>query len=296
MSTDLDPKTTENAQMNLLVAPAQTVETNWLNGDCREMLKSLPSDHFRTCVTSPPYYGVRDYGHAGQVGREATPHLFAEQLVAAFREVRRVLTNDGTAWLNIGDSFNNRTKVRVRSHEPALNGFTDDVWKERAAKGGCRMTILDGDLKEKDLFMVPAMVALALRSDGWWLRSQIVWHKPFGKPEPVHDRPSGAWESLFLLSKSKRYFYDENAARAMNGGSNLRNVWTIAPGVSDSGHGAVMPSALADRCIRLGSEIGDAVLDPFAGSGTTGRVASKLGRRSTMIDLNPTLSQLEGAA
>ena len=257
-----------------------------VQGDCRAILPLLPPASFRACVTSPPYYGVRDYQHAAQVGLEPHPADFVAELVLVFREVRRLLTDDGTLWLNMGDSYNNRTKIRTGSHEPSLNGFTDDIWKERAAKGGCRMTILDGDLKEKDLFMVPAMVALALRADGWWLRSQIVWHKSFGKPEPVHDRPSGAWETVFLLSKSKRYFYDEAVARDMNGGANLRNVWTFPPGGSDTSHGAVMPRALADRCVRLGSELGDAILDPFAGSGTTGAAARAAGRRATLIDLH----------
>jgi DNA modification methylase len=178
------------------------------HGDCREILRTLPDQSVHCCVTSPPYFGLRDYGHAGQIGLEATPDAFVAEMVAVFREVKRVLRDDGTLWLNLGDSYNNRTKVRDTNHQPALNDFVDDNWAERAARGGVRMSIVDGDLKEKDLLGIPWMAAFALRADGWYLRDAIVWAKPNGMPGSQTDRCTSSYEMIFQFSKSRLYWSD----------------------------------------------------------------------------------------
>jgi DNA modification methylase len=242
-----------------------------------------------------------------------------------FREVRRVLRDDGTLWLNLGDSYNNRAKVRTTSHQPALNNFADDVWADRAARGGCRMSISDGDMKEKDLVGIPWMVAFALRADGWYLRSEIIWAKRNCMPESVTDRPTKSHETLFLLTKSATYHYDADAirephaevslarvkkpfhtsqdveGRAVNtasgdgdmtrfcheNGRNKRDVWTIATQPYPEAHFATYPEKLVEPCVLAGCPVGGTVLDPFAGSGTTGAVAYRLGRKFVGVELNP---------
>ncbi len=184
-----------------------------LQGDCRDVLKALPDESVDCVVTSPPYFGLRDYGVDGQIGLEQTPDAYVAEMVTVFREVRRVLRDDGTVWLNLGDSYNNRTKVRSSSHQPALNGFSDDNWAERAERGGVRMSRNDGDLKEKDLIGIPWMVAFALRADGWYLRQDIIWSKPNPMPESVQDRCTKAHEYIFMLTKSARYYYDIEAIK-----------------------------------------------------------------------------------
>jgi DNA modification methylase len=182
-------------------------------GDCRRILPTLPAESVDCVVTSPPYWGLRSYlpdGHpdkAQELGCEATPQEYVANLVAVFREVRRVLRRSGTVWLNLGDSYNNRTKVRSTSHQPALNGFTDARWADRAISGGVRMTTTRTGIKEKDLCMIPARVALALQADGWWLRSAITWAKTSSMPESVTDRPTSATEQVFLLVKSGESVY-----------------------------------------------------------------------------------------
>jgi DNA modification methylase len=183
-----------------------------INADVMEGLRQLPDESVHCVVTSPPYWGLRDYGVEGQIGLEATPEQFVSRMVEVFREVRRVLRGDGTLWLNLGDSYNNRTRVRSSSHQPGLNGITDGSWAERANGGGVRMSHGMG-LKEKDLVGAPWAVAFALREDGWWLRSDIIWSKPNPMPESVTDRPTKAHEYVFLLTKSERYFYDAEAIR-----------------------------------------------------------------------------------
>lgn len=183
----------------------------FLVGDCRAVLKTLAPESISCVVTSPPYFGLRDYGVDGQMGLEPTPDAFVTALVEVFREVRRVLRDDGTLWLNLGDSYNNRTKVRTTSHQPALNGFVDDNWAERASRGGVRMSYTDGGLKEKDLIGIPWRVAFALQADGWWLRQDIIWSKPNPMPESVTDRCTRAHEYLFMFTKSARYYYDAAA-------------------------------------------------------------------------------------
>lgn len=242
------------------------------------------------CVTSPPYFGLRNYGVAGQLGLEATPAEYAAEMVAVFREVRRVLRDDGTLWLNIGDSYHN-----YRSH---MGG---GVPTNTVHKGGSREGIemfpranrgkrLPG-LKDKDLIGIPWMLAFALRADGWWLRSPIIWSKPNPMVERVRDRPTNSYEMVFLLSKSGSYFYNAEALEelATDGSKrNGRNIWTIPTRAGGGGiHFATMPQELAENCIKGGSRAGDTVIDPFGGSGTTGVVADRLNRNAILIELNP---------
>jgi DNA modification methylase len=299
-----------------------------LTGDCLEVLRGLPDGMAQTCVTSPPYYGLRDYGHAGQIGLEETPDAYVARLVEVFREVRRVLRDDGTLWLNLGDSYasqggahggrrdNQRGVGAKRLHEEGAG----DQSARRPAQG----------YKPKDLLGIPWMVAFALRADGWWLRQDIIWHKPNPMPESVTDRCTKAHEYVFLLTKSARYFYDAAAiaedaihagqqvtlgekslsrgqasgagVRASGNGlaasvtvgatRNARSVWPIATQPYSGAHFATMPPALAERCIKAGSKPGDMVLDPFGGAGTTGLVADRLGRSATLIELNPEYARL----
>jgi DNA modification methylase len=187
------------------------VSVSILIGDCRERLSELPDASVHCCVTSPPYFGLRDYGVEGQMGLAPTPDEFVAGMVEVFREVRRILRDDGTLWLNIGDSYNNRTRARGSSHQPGLNGIVDDSWADRAEAGGIRMSINDGDMKEKDLIGIPWLLAFALRADGWYLRQDIIWSKPNPMPESVRDRCTKAHEYIFLLSKGPRYYYDQDA-------------------------------------------------------------------------------------
>ena len=289
-----------------------------LTGDCLEVLRGLPDGMAQTCVTSPPYYGLRDYGHAGQIGLEETPNAYVARLVDVFREVRRALRDDGTLWLNLGDSY---------AAQGGAHGGRDD---NQRGVGARRLHIegagdqsprraLDG-YKPKDLLGIPWMVAFALRADRWWLRQDIIWHKPNPMPESVTDRCTKAHEYVFLLTKSARYFYDADSIReaptgrtdaltvintgADNGrekrtlnndgtiGANARSVWPIATQPYSGAHFATMPPALAERCIKAGSKPGDMVLDPFGGAGTTGLVADRLGRSATLIELNPEYARL----
>jgi DNA modification methylase len=292
------------------------VTASWriLEGDCRDVLRSLDAGSVQTCVTSPPYFGLRDYGHDGQIGLEPTPDEFVAALVGVFREVRRVLRDDGTVWLNLGDSYNNRARVRPSSHQPGLNSMIDSSWSSAAARAGCRVSLRGGDLKEKDLLGIPWMTAFALRADGWYLRSDIIWAKPSPMPESVTDRPTKAHEYLFLLSKGPRYFYDADAIRedgagrldfgrmtsparldqgapwkggekAEADGRNKRSVWTVATQPYPGAHFATFPPKLIEPCILAGCPEGGTVLDPF-GAGTTGMVALRHGRSFVGIELS----------
>ena len=268
----------------------------------------------RCCVTSPPYWGLRDYGVAGQLGLEKTPEEYVAKMVAVFREVRRVLAEDGTLWLNLGDSYaaNRSYQVTDSKHIPVGNTTASSV--------------PDG-LKSKDLVGIPWRVAFALQADGWYLRSDIIWAKPNPMPESVTDRPTKSHEYLFLLSKAERYYYDAAAIAepAINAGltihingndgmdagydgnrtrdgfrrgvtigdtRNARSVWTIATQPYPEAHFATFPEELARRCIVAGSKAGDAVLDPFGGSGTVAAVAVGNGREAWHIDLNPTYLEM----
>lgn len=263
-------------------------------GDCRDTLRTLDAGSVQTCVTSPPYFGLRDYGDGGQewpavdyatlggtvrvpamrcpLGLEPTPDAFVGHLVLVFREVRRVLADDGTAWLNLGDSFNNRTKVRSSSHHPALNGYTDDNWQERAARGGVRMSS-GGGVKEKDLLGIPWMVAFALRADGWYLRMDNIWAKPACMPESVTDRPTRAHEYLFLLAKSKTYFYDADAIRG-----EIRDWSTGGPGtgIADTSERYGAGNGGNDGLSKLAQQYKDA-------RGDDGRDLTATGERHTFV-------------
>jgi DNA modification methylase len=293
-----------------------------LHGDVREQVADIPAGSVQTCVTSPPYWGLRDYGHAGQIGLEATPAAYVAGLVTVFEAVRETLADDGTLWLNLGDSYQN-AKGQAGGIDP----------KQPARRHGLRpQDVSIPGLKPKDLVGIPWMVAFALRDAGWYLRSDIIWHKPNPMPESVEDRPTKAHEYLFLLSKSSRYYYDADAiaeplpesslrryqhavdtneqydptrhktaegvqtpmqilTRAAagvleRGTRNKRTVWTVATQSYDGAHFATYPPALIEPCILAGSRPGDLVLDPFCGSGTTGEVALRHGRSFIGVELN----------
>jgi DNA modification methylase len=284
-----------------------------LVGDARQRLAEIESGTVNTCVTSPPYFGLRDYGHEGQMGLEPTPDEFVAGMVEVFREVRRVLRDDGTLWLNIGDSY--------WTAKGASCG-TDP--KQGARRGWARPQDRPGrdGLKGKDLIGIPWMLAFALRADGWYLRQDIIWSKPNPMPESVRDRCTKAHEYVFLLSKRPRYYYDaetiaeesiyapgktkevervkgyyggkgtdasrnDGAFKAIRPTRNKRSVWTVAPKPFKGAHFATFPPALIEPCVLAGAPVGGLVLDPFSGAGTTGVVALKHGRRATLIEINP---------
>lgn len=285
------------------------------HGDALGVARTLPDGLARTIVTSPPYFGLRDYGEDGQIGAEASVGEYVARMVGLFRELRRVLADDGTLWMNLGDSYSGDGRT----------GRNDAAWKggpERMANATSR------DLPAKNLIGIPWRVALALQDDGWILRSDIIWAKPNPMPESVTDRPTKSHEYLFLFAKSPRYYYDADSIREphtdkalyqqevarrnphrpgkaagapgqskqsgmaaglreLNAlGANKRTVWTVPTVPFPGSHFAVYPPDLIRPCIRAGSEPGDIVLDPFSGSGTTGAVANFEGRRYVGIDLN----------
>ena len=335
------------------------------HGNVLDVLRELPDESVQMCCTSPPYWGLRDYGNEpqiwshdrsvetglhtfcnhvwgtdkyginskndssqgqfcqhcnawkGSLGLEPTPELFIKHMVTIFAEVKRVLRSDGTLWLNIGDSYAGQTAVRTNSDNNA-NVLKMPIGGDKNRKRG--YLIGDG-LKPKDLVGIPWMLAFALRADGWWLRSDIIWHKPNPMPESVTDRPTKAHEYLFLLTKSARYYYDADAIReplqtpphspgwASNvserndrqvdneanhrnwgneSGRNKRTVWTIPTKPFPKAHFATFPTALIEPCILAGCPKGETVLDPFFGSGTTGIVAYKHGRKFIGIELSET--------
>lgn len=287
-----------------------------LLGDVLEVLKSMPSKHAQAIVTSPPYWGLRDYGVEGQLGLEKTPEEYVVRVVEIFREARRVLRSDGTLWLNLGDSYahpntggngatGGRDKSTLQSKMPPIN--TTPVKKH-----------MPKNLKPKDLVGIPWRVAFALQADGWYLRSDIIWSKPNPMPESVTDRPTKAHEYIFLMSKSEKYYYDHEAikepttwkddrvrdrettklnnvpGRSRMGGlttnqydkRNKRSVWTVQTRAFKAAHFAVFPPALISPCILAGAPVDGIVLDPFNGSGTTGREAKRLKRQYIGIDIN----------
>ena len=346
--------------------------SEWLNvlvGDCRETLKSVSNKSVQCCVTSPPYWGLRDYGYDGQIGIEDTPEQCVEALVEVFREVHRVLKDDGTVWVNVGDCYCNHS----------VPGGNSDYINHRY-NGNLRLNKAPG-YKPKDLIGFPWMVAFALRADGWYLRQDIIWHKPNPMPESCKDRCTKAHEYMFLLTKSKQYFYNQDAIKepvsgnahsrgngvnpkskgykmpegwdtskgegghgqfhkngrekglpesyngssftkgktALNGNRkgvgkgdrkthvrktkqnesfssscndlveirNKRSVWTIPSQGFKGAHFATYPEKLIEPCILAGSKPGDVILDPFAGSGTTGKVALENGRKAVLCEMNP---------
>ncbi len=243
-------------------------------GDTETVLSRLPCGIFQTCVTSPPYWSLRDYGIPGQIGLEASVFAYIDHLVKVFAEVRRVLKDDGTLWLNIGDSYTSGGRT----------------WRATDKKNPVRAMNVrpptPEGLKPKDLIGVPWLLAFALQKEGWYLRADIIWNKPNCQPESVKDRPTRSHEYVFLFSKSEQYRYDHTAVRGPND-RNLRTVWDIHTRPYPEAHFATFPSALVEPCIKIGSGPRDLILDPFIGSGTTGQVALQLDRRFVGIELNP---------
>jgi DNA modification methylase len=283
----------------------------------RTLREQVPDRTFDCAVTSPPYFGLRDYGNGEQIGREGDVGEYVERLVRVFREVRRTLRDDGTLWLNLGDSYNSGSSG-------GLGGSTLSGGQENQSRSNRNGRGLIDGLKQKDLIGVPWRVALALQADGWWLRSDCIWEKPNCLPESVRDRPTRSHEYVFMLAKSAKYYYDADAVRepwvnrpndikrAAEGhegyagkhksgqagvkgqpvgdpskGRNKRTVWRIVTRPYKGAHFAVFPEALPEICIKAGSRVGGVVLDPFAGSGTTLAVAARLGRRYVGVELNP---------
>ena len=254
-------------------------------GTASDGLDLLPDRSVRTVVTSPPYWSLRDYEMKDQIGRDDALVDYIKSIVVTFDKLRRVLSDDGTVWLNVGDSYTSGNR-RYRAPDR----------KNRARAMSVRPATPEG-LKPKDLIGVPWRLAFALQDAGWWVRSEVIWNKPNAHPESVRDRPTKAHETVFLLSKSENYYYDTDAVRGPNG-RRLRTVWDVNTEPrrrSDSGvddHPAVMPMTLANQCVSITSEPGDIVLDPYAGSGTTLLAARKLNRRWVGIELNPSFVDL----
>ena len=293
--------------------------------DCLTVLPTLEAGSVQCVVTSPPYYGLRDYGVDGQIGLESSPDLYIENLVSVFREIWRVLRDDGTLWLNLGDSYAS-VKSRYSSSAQTISG------NSRGEPINHNKPDLYGNsigLKDKDLMMIPARVALALQADGWYLRSDIIWAKPNPMPESVTDRPTKSHEHIFLLAKQERYYYDAEAIsepsidpesylgrrkrnhqkfddqpmsdtrigfEKLNGQKyptrNKRDVWTVNTHPYPEAHFATFPPKLIEPCVLAGSKPGDTILDPFCGSGTTGEVALKHHRAFVGIELNPAYVEL----
>nr|VFK40033.1 MAG: site-specific DNA-methyltransferase (adenine-specific)/site-specific DNA-methyltransferase (cytosine-N4-specific) [Candidatus Kentron sp. TC] len=254
-------------------------DTEILMGDCREILPLIESESVQCCITSPPYWGLRDYDHACQVGAEESPEQYVENLIGIFRQVRRVLRKEGTLWLNIGDGYARNGGMGVCGPNAKVGNTRKLVQKRNCKVPDC------WGLKDRDLIGLPWRVAFALQVDGWILRSRITWVKKAPIPESVKNRPSGATEEIFLLARETNYYYNNEAMREQSG-ANLRNYWILGPDVSGTPHPATFPRELARRCILLGSRPGDTVLDPFSGSGTTGAVAKELHRKAILIELN----------
>lgn len=249
-----------------------------LTGDALMLLKGLEARSVNACITSPPYWGLRDYGILGQIGAETKVDDYISHLVAVFAQVRRVLHDDGTLWLNIGDSYTSGGRTWRQTDK-----------KNAAREMDYRAPTPEG-LKPKDLIGVPWRLAFALQADGWYLRSEMIWHKPNGLPESVKDRPSRNHEYIFLLSKNERYYYNYEETRepAVNGSVKaMRSVWSINTEPLKEAHFAAFPSQLVVRCISAGCPSNALVLDPFFGAGTVGVVCQKMTRRFVGIELNP---------
>lgn len=297
-----------------------------LIGDVFDKLKEIPDNSIQSCITSPPYWGLRDYGHDGQIGLEATPKDYVKNMVNVFDEIWRVLKNDGTLWLNLGDSyasFRDGKAVPDTTRGDSLGTLVP----KGLAKNRMATTFIGTNIKHKDLVGIPWRVAFALQEAGWYLRQDIIWAKPNPMPESVTDRCTKSHEYLFLLTKSAKYHFDNQAikeptvsnvgnAKIRFGGNkygdsddrkhqtksenvwvptetrNKRDVWIIAAKPFKGSHFAVMPEALVEPCILAGSSKNDLILDPFAGSGTVGLVALKNNRNFIGIELNPEYAQI----
>ena len=303
----------------MVIGESNTMRNTILYGDCRDTLKQF-DEQARTCITSPPYYGLRNYGNEeNQIGQENTPEEFIDQLVNVFKEVRNVLTDDGTLWVNLGDSYYNYRPGKGQSYPKQSVSKTNQDLPTQCNKRGNK---LDG-LKEKDLIGIPWMFAFAMRSDGWYLRQDIIWHKPNPMPESVKDRCTKSHEYIFLLSKNKKYYYDNEAIKEPvkqdwgtrnrtngkyhNSGSGLsphsgltksydrknkRDVWSVTNKPYKGSHFAVFPPDLIEPCILAGSREGDLILDPFIGSGTTAMVSKKHNRHYIGCELHEEYQEL----
>ena len=282
-------------------------------GDSREVLQTLPDGIADCCITSPPYYALRDYGNERQIGHEETPEEFIAELVKVFHEIKRVLKEDGVLWVNMGDSYVNTNGFARASQEFQRKGRNDAPANDRSLNA-----LHSAGYKTKDLIGIPWMLAFALRADGWFLRQDIIWAKPNPMPESVQDRCTRSHEYIFLLSKSQKYFFDSDAIkepsttkdniirnRETTKGNNVpgkakfhglthndydmrnkRDVWTITTKPLAEEHFAAYPEELVETCLKAGCPVGGVVIDPFFGSGTTGRVAQKLNRHYIGIELN----------
>jgi DNA modification methylase len=290
-------------------------------GDSIKTLSELPEQSVNCCVTSPPYWGLRDYGHDGQIGLESTPEEYVERMVEVFREVHRVLRDDGTLWLNLGDSYNTTSGYSRASPEYFRKG--------RIGGSADKKAIRHEILKPKDLLGIPWRVAFALQADGWYLRQDIIWHKPNPMPESVRDRCTKAHEYIFLFAKKNKYYYDSESIKieastatiernkygfkgafkgqfkgtpdenrfqdgrpiespnfSADGKANRRSVWSVSTKPFKGAHFATFPPDLIEPCVLAGCPEGGVVLDPFSGSGTTSMVARKNGRNSIGIEIN----------
>ena len=263
-----------------------------LFGDCRETLSAF-IDKPRMCITSPPYYGLRNYGGVDyQIGLEESPEEYIQNLVEVFREVRNLLTEDGTLWVNIGDSYYNYRPGKGQGLVKQTVSKTKQDLPDKCARRGNKLK----GLKEKDLIGIPWMLAFALRADGWYLRQDIIWNKPNPMPESMRDRCTKSHEYLFLLSKNQNYYFDVDSIKEPTvtgkGMKRKRSVWNINTSSYKDAHFAVYPEELITPAILSGSEKGDIILDPFMGSGTTAKVAKSLGRYYLGCELNESYGDL----
>ena len=263
-----------------------------LFGDCRKTISTI-TEPVKMCVTSPPYYGLRNYGgEDNQIGAEETPEKYIEQLVDVFRSVREVLTDDGTLWVNIGDSYYN---YRPGKGQGLVKQSVSKTNQDLPTKCNRRGNKLDG-YKEKDLIGIPWLLAFALRKDGWYLRQDIIWSKPNPMPESVRDRCTKSHEYVFLLSKNQNYYFNVDAIKELTvdgkGLKRKKSVWNIRTKPYKEAHFAVYPEELIVPCILSGSEEGDTILDPFIGSGTTAMVAKSLNRHYIGCELHQSYDNL----
>lgn len=291
-------------------------------GDCRDIMKRWAYEGIKvqTCITSPPYFGLRDYGHDGQIGLEETVDEYVAAIVDVFKHVRDLLSDDGTLWLNLGDSYYNYRPGKGQSLVKQTVSNTDQDLPQNCARRGNKQA----GLKEKDLIGIPWRVAFALQADGWYLRQDIIWHKPNPMPESVRDRCTKNHEYIFLLTKKPKYYFDNEAIKEPvkedwgtrdrtdgkyhNEGSGLqphsgleksydmankRSVWTVTTKPFSGAHFAVYPPELIEPCVLAGSRPYDIVLDPFMGSGTTGMVAQRLNRHYLGCELNKDYKKLQ---
>ena len=257
------------------------MNTQILNGDCIEMMRTLKNQSVNCCVTSPPYFALRDYGHEGQIGQENMPEDYVLKIVSVFQEVKRVLRDDGTLWLNIGDTYaSNGTYInswlKKEQNKEKHNAHTKNAhrYKDRKAVRGGKYKI-----KKKDLMGIPWRVAFALQADGWTLRNSIIWDKGNALTNPCKDRYNTQHEIIFLFSKKSKYYFNVSKKSG--------DVWRVNPSAGNGVHFATYPPELIRPCILAGCPEGGVVLDPFGGSGTTAEVANEEGRNAILCELNP---------